>query len=206
MNMRSFKKIISTAVISILLTVSVLAQSTVYYVKSGDTMWKIAQRYQITVSELQKANPQANPNTLRVGQKLTIPNASNTTTYENQVITLVNQERARRGLVKLTKNSTMCYVARLKSQDMISRNYFSHISPTYGSPFTMMQHFGIRFSAAGENIAYGQQSPQAVMTAWMNSPGHRANILSASYNQIGVGCAKKSNGQLYWTQEFIRSM
>jgi uncharacterized protein YkwD len=68
----------------------------------------------------------------------------------------------------------------------------------------MMENFGLRFSAAGENIAEGQQSPQAVMTAWMNSPGHRSNILSPSYTQIGVGAAKDSRGVIYWTQQFIK--
>ena len=87
---------------------------------------------------------------------------------------------------------------------MIDKNYFSHTSPTYGSPFDMMKSFGISYTAAGENIAKGQNSPQSVMNAWMNSSGHRANILNKSYNQIGVGVAKDSRGNLYWTQMFIK--
>lgn len=70
----------------------------------------------------------------------------------------------------------------------------------------MMQTFGLRFSAAGENIAYGQPTPQAVMNAWMNSAGHRANILGASYTYIGVGAAKNSQGVIYWTQEFVKPL
>jgi len=87
---------------------------------------------------------------------------------------------------------------------MINKNYFSHQSPTYGSPFDMMKSFGLRFSAAAENIAYGQRTAKEVVNAWMNSPGHRANILSRSYTETGVGAAKKANGTLYWTQMFMK--
>lgn len=187
-----------------ILTITAAAQS-VYTVKSGDTLSKIAKANQCTVSDIMKANSAIkNPAKIYVGQKITIP-STNATSFENQVITLVNRERSNRGLQTLKKNPTLAYVARLKSSDMATRNYFSHTSPTYGSPFTMMQHYGIRFTAAGENIAMGQQTPQAVMNAWMNSPGHRANILSPAYNQIGVGMAKNKSGVLYWTQEFIKA-
>jgi uncharacterized protein YkwD len=87
---------------------------------------------------------------------------------------------------------------------MIDKNYFSHTSPTYGSPFDMMETFGLKFSAAAENIAYGQRTAQAVVTAWMNSPGHKANILSKATTHIGVGAAKKADGTLYWTQMFMK--
>ncbi len=87
---------------------------------------------------------------------------------------------------------------------MIDKNYFDHNSPTYGSPFDMMKSFNIDYSAAGENIAKGQRSAQEVVTGWMNSQGHRENILNSNYNQIGVGCVADSNGTLYWTQMFIR--
>lgn len=93
--------------------------------------------------------------------------------------------------------------ATLKSQDMAKNNYFSHTSPTYGSPFDLMKKYGISFHAAGENIAMGQTSPSQVMNAWMNSAGHRENILKASYTKIGVGVAQNSSGTYYWTQHFI---
>ena len=83
---------------------------------------------------------------------------------------------------------------------MRSLGYFSHTSPTYGSPFDMMKNYGIHYRAAGENIAQGQTSAQQVMNAWMNSSGHRANILNSSYTHIGVGYI--SDGH-YWTQMFI---
>ena len=86
---------------------------------------------------------------------------------------------------------------------MINKGYFDHTSPTYGSPFDMMQQFGISYRSAGENIAMGQRTPQEVMNSWMNSSGHRANILNSSFTTLGVGIAKDANGTIYWTQMFI---
>ena len=120
--------------------------------------------------------------------------------YESEVIRLVNQVRAENGLKALSPNWELSRVARYKSEDMARNGYFSHTSPTYGTPFQMIRAFGLSFRSAGENIAYGQRTPAAVVDAWMNSSGHRANILNASYTQIGVGyCA---DGR-YWTQMFI---
>lgn len=185
--------------------ITAYAQDTTYTVRYGDTMWKIAQKYQVGISEIISKNPQIkNPSMIYPGQKLTIPNMSSVTTLENQVIRLTNIERSKRGLPTLKANWQLSRVARYKSQDMINKNYFAHQSPTYGSPFDMMQAFGLRFASAGENIAMGQRSPQEVMTAWMNSPGHRGNILSTSFTEIGVGLAKDKYGRYYWTQMFIR--
>jgi uncharacterized YkwD family protein len=176
-----------------------------YTVQRGDTFYGIASRFQIAVAELKKANPNITDiSRLYVGQVMMIPDTNTLASYEQQVFQLVNKERAARGLGTLTYNSEVARCARFKSQDMINKGYFSHTSPTYGSPFKMMESFGIRFSNGGENIAYGQRTAQEVMTGWMNSAGHRANILSAAYTQIGVGVAKASNGTLYWTQLFIK--
>lgn len=123
--------------------------------------------------------------------------------YEQRVVELVNQERAKAGLKPLTYDSQLSQVARLKSEDMRDKQYFSHNSPTYGSPFDMMKSQGISYRTAGENIAAGQSSPQQVVQAWMNSPGHRANILSNQYSQIGVGYASGGSYGHYWTQMFI---
>ncbi len=120
--------------------------------------------------------------------------------YEKQVVELVNEQRAAYGLNPLTLSSKLSDVARLKSQDMHDNNYFSHTSPTYGSPFDMMKTFGISYRTAGENIAKGYATPEAVVNAWMNSEGHRANILNANYTTIGVGYVASGN---YWTQEFV---
>jgi len=204
----SIKRIcFSTPLVIILFTSSVFAQSTVYTVKSGDSLWKIAVKYEIGLSEIISANPQIkNPSLIYPGQKITIPQINDVKALEAEVIRLVNIERANRGLQTLKTNWELSRVARYKSQDMANKGYFSHTSPTYGSPFRMMEDFGIKFSAAGENIAYGQTTPKEVVNGWMNSPGHRANILSATYNEIGVGLATDKNGRKYWTQMFIKSL
>lgn len=118
--------------------------------------------------------------------------------YTQQVVALVNKERAAAGLAPVSALDSLNKVAAAKATDMRVNKYFSHTSPTYGSPFDMMKSFGITYNAAGENIAMGQKTPQEVMTAWMNSPGHKANILSANFNYIGVGFDNN-----YWVQEFI---
>lgn len=198
------KRLIVAVFTLFLLFPTIAFGQTTYTVKSGDSMWKIAMRFQVGISELIKANPQIkNPSMIYPNQKLTIP-AISEKNFEAQVVKLVNQERAKAGLKPLTHNWELSRVARYKSMDMRDRGYFSHTSPTYGSPFTMMNNFGIRSSAAGGNIAEGQSTPQAVVTSWMNSPGHRANILSTNYTQIGVGYAAGGSGRHYWTQMFIR--
>lgn len=200
------KLIISFFIVTAMLVCIVSAQETVSYtVISGDSMWKIAVKYQVGVSEIISSNPQIkNPNMIYPGQKLTIPTMQGIKSLESQVVKLVNVERSKQGLQPLTENWQLSRVARYKSADMATKNYFSHTSPTYGSPFRMMESFGIKYSSAGENIAYGQKTPQQVMTAWMNSPGHRSNIMSPSYTQIGVGYATNKSGTPYWTQMFIR--
>ena len=193
-------------VLSILMSVGVFAVSTAaattHTVVSGDSMWKIAVKYQVGLSEIKAANPQiSNPNLLYPGQVLTIPTTdSSVLSYEKEVVRLVNEIRAKNGLKALTYNWELSRVARYKSQDMKDNRYFSHTSPVYGTPFQMMKDFGITYRSAGENIARGYTSPQAVVNAWMNSSGHRANILSASFTQIGVGYVADGN---YWTQMFI---
>ena len=120
--------------------------------------------------------------------------------FEQQVAALVNTERAKYGLAALTLDETLCGYARVKSQDMHDQRYFSHTSPTYGSPFEMMRAFGVSYQTAGENIAMGYWTPESVVEAWMNSAGHRANILSANYTTLGVGYVADGG---YWTQWFI---
>ena len=185
---------------AVMLTVSISAAS--HTVAAGDTMWKIAVKYQVGLSEIKAANPQiANPNLIYPGQVLNIPTAdSSVTSYEQEVIRLVNAERAKQGLKPLTYDWELGRVARYKSQDMRNNKYFAHNSPTYGTPFQMMKSFGISYRSAGENIARGQKAPQAVVSAWMNSSGHRANILNSSSTHIGVGYVADGN---YWTQMFI---
>ncbi|TBL81123.1 CAP domain-containing protein [Paenibacillus thalictri] len=123
---------------------------------------------------------------------------TSTSAFASQVVALVNQERAKSGLKSLASDSALSSMALDKAKDMYTNNYFDHTSPTYGSPFDMMRSYGISYTYAGENIAKGQQSPQEVMNSWMNSAGHRQNILSPNYTKIGVAYY---NGE--WVQEFI---
>lgn len=176
-----------------------------YTVQPGDTLWKISQQYQIELHELLQANPQfENPNRIQPGDRVNIPASPKMTAKERLVIKLVNDERTQRGLAPLKANPDVSGVAREKSRDMRDRNYFSHTSPTYGSPFEMLRQFGISFRSAGENIAAGQRTAKDVVQGWMNSPGHRKNILNSNYTQIGVGYAEGGRMRHYWTQMFIR--
>ena len=196
-----FVFVLSMAMIAVVALASVSAATTHTVVK-GDTMWKIAVKYQVGLSEIKSANPQiANPNLIYPGQVLHIPSTDSAVqSYEQEVIRLVNEIRVQNGLKPLTYDWELGRVARYKSQDMKDNRYFSHTSPTYGSPFQMMKSFGLTYRSAGENIAMGQTTPKAVVNAWMNSSGHRANILNASYTCIGVGYVAEGN---YWTQMFI---
>ncbi len=187
--------------ILLLLSMSVHADTS-YTVQNGDSMWKIAKQFEIGISEIKNANPQIkNANIIYPGDVLKIPSLDSTVLeFENEVIRLTNAERAKYGLSPLVRDWELCRVARYKSEDMQSLHYFSHQSPTYGTPFNMMKNFGLSYRAAGENIAMGYRTPKAVVDGWMNSSGHRANILNKSYTRIGVGFVK--NGY-YWTQMFI---
>lgn len=196
------KFITATALTVQALIFATSASAATHTVVRGDTMWKISVRYQVGLSEVKSANPQIlNPELIYPGQKITIPEVSQTVAnYEKEVVRLVNAERAKYSLPPLTENWELSRVARYKSQDMKDKSYFSHTSPTYGSPFNMMKSFGLSYRTAGENIAKGQRTPQEVVKAWMNSSGHRANILNSSYTKIGVGYVADGH---YWTQMFI---
>lgn len=199
--------ILFSIIFLMLFSTAVFAQDLVYVIQPGDTLWKIAVKNETGISELIAKNLQfKNPNLIYPGQKVYIPNIKDVKTQEAEVLRLVNIERGKAGLKPLTMNWELSRIARYKSQDMINKNYFSHISPTYGSPFNMMENFGLKFTSAGENIAMGQKTPAEVVTSWMNSPGHRANILNKSYTQLGVGLAKNTSGVCYWTQMFICPM
>ncbi|MEK4065081.1 CAP domain-containing protein [Peribacillus sp. FSL R5-0717] len=126
--------------------------------------------------------------------------SSELSAFEQEVVKLTNAEREKQGLAALKIDTELSKVARIKSQDMKDKNYFDHNSPTYGSPFDMMKQFGISYKTAGENIAQGQQTPEEVVQAWMNSQGHRENIMNPSFTHIGVGYVESGN---YWTQQFI---
>lgn len=129
-------------------------------------------------------------------------NTSALTADELEVFNLINEQRTKNGLSALKIDSEVQNVARIKAKDMVNNNYFSHTSPTYGSPFDMLNSFKVSYKTAGENIA-GNSSNSAAVTAWMNSSGHKANILNSSFNYTGVGVVNGSKYGKIYVQMFI---
>ena len=127
---------------------------------------------------------------------------SSMNTDEKEIFELINQKRAENGLAALKVDNEVQRVARIKAQDMVNNNYFSHTSPTYGSPFEMLKSFKISYKTAGENIA-GNSSNTATVEAWMNSSGHRANILNGNYNYTGIGVVSSPKYGKMYVQMFI---
>ncbi len=199
-----FKTMILGAFMTCALSTNVFAATQTHTVQKGDTLWEISKKWQVGISEIIEANKQfANPNMIYPGDTVYIPtlDAAVVSTQE-EILKLVNQERAKVGLSALKLDWQVCRVAQYKSDDMANKGYFDHTSPTYGTPFQMLKSFNVSYRTAGENIAKGQKTSSAVMTAWMNSSGHKANILGQSYTHLGVGYTVK-NGTTYWTQMFV---
>lgn len=175
---------------------------------SGQTGTKMPQQSTTpqTGQQATPVNPTAPRSAAPIVPKATQPAAPSTQSTAGisqmalQVIELTNNERRKNGLPSLKADTSLSKVAQVKTNDMQVKHYFSHTSPTYGSPFDMMRDFGVTYKSAGENIAMGQTTAQQVVTAWMNSEGHRKNILSPNYTNIGVGFTQ--NGA-YWSQMFI---
>lgn len=129
------------------------------------------------------------------------PGSGSVESYAEQVLSLVNAERAKAGVGALVLDPALCRAAAARAQEITGT--FSHTRPDGTDCFTILGQFGISYRAVGENIAAGQRTPEAVMASWMNSSGHRANILSASYRKLGVGCVQTGEGfGIYWTQLF----
>ena len=124
------------------------------------------------------------------------------TSDEKEVFNLINTQRTNNGLAALKIDNEVQKVARIKAQDMVNNNYFSHTSPTYGSPFDMLKSFKVSYNSAGENIA-GNSSNSGAVNAWMNSPGHKANILNSSFNYTGIGVVSSPRYGKIFVQMFI---
>lgn len=124
------------------------------------------------------------------------------TAEEKRILDLCNAERAKTGAPALKANNDLTKLARLKSKDIVDKNYFSHESPTYGSPFEMMRSHGISYMYAGENLAQNSTADRA-FNAWMGSEGHKKNILNPNFTELGVGIAPKGDGSFIYTQMFI---
>lgn len=146
--------------------------------------------------------PNGNTDSPNTTTPSTTENNSGLTADELEVFNLINAKRTSAGLSALKIDNEVQNVARIKAQDMVDSNYFSHTSPTYGSPFDMMKNFGIKYKAAGENIA-GNSSNSGAVNAWMNSEGHRANILSNNFNYTGIAVVKSPKYGKIFVQMFI---
>lgn len=192
----------------------------------GDSMWKIAKRYNIHFKHILEMNKHyKDQNLIHPNDKIELPDGTTGETTNNAkegdetpsvstgaetsseaeaVLNLVNRERLKQGLQPLKLSDKLTSIANTKAQDMAKNGYFSHTSPTYGSPFDMLHQFGVSYSNAGENIAAGQKTPEQVMKDWMNSSGHRANILNKDYTLLGVGYTTGGNYGTEWVQLFIR--
>ncbi len=201
---KHLKTVAIGSILALMFTQNIFAATDTYTVQKDDTLWLISKKYQVGISEIISANKQfANPNLIYPGDKVYIPLPDQTVlNTQEEILKLVNAERAKNGLKALELDWQVSRVAQYKSDDMANNNYFSHQSPTYGSPFEMLKQFNVNYKSAGENIAKGQKTSQAVMTAWMNSSGHKANILGSSYTHLGVGYTVK-NGTTYWVQQFV---
>lgn len=137
--------------------------------------------------------------------------------FEDEVLVLVNERRAGGASCggqsfgaagPLTMDATLRCAARVHSLDMVTRGFFDHANPDGEDPFDRMERAGYRFSTAGENIAAGQPTPEAVVQGWMESPGHCGNIMNADYTELGVGYVRTDAAQFphYWTQVFGRPL
>ena len=120
--------------------------------------------------------------------------------FAEQVVQLVNAERAKAGLAAVTLDKTMESAALVRAKE--TEVSFSHTRPNGSSFSTALTEAGVSFKGSGENIAYGQKTPEDVMNGWMNSSGHRANILNSKFTKIGVGYYQNAKGTNYWTQLF----
>jgi uncharacterized YkwD family protein len=196
-------------------------------VQRGDSMWRIAKRYNVLFKDVLELNRHfKNQHLIHPKDEVELPDGSTGTstsesgtgdsdaqksettqaemTQAEAVLKLVNQERAKVGVQPLTLSEKLTSIANTKAKDMADKGYFSHNSPTYGSPFDMLKQFGVSYSYAGENIAAGQKSAEEVMNSWMNSSGHKANILNKNYTQIGVGFVRGGEYGTEWVQLFIK--
>ncbi len=169
------------------------AQHRVVY---GDSMWRISRSYGVSLQSLIDANPQIkNPSLIYPGDLIYVPDNA-----AGAVLAATNRYRAQNGIRALNLDGELCRVAQAKADDMAAKGYFSHTSPTYGTPSEMLKSFGVAYNYMGENIAKGYTDADSVLKAWMGSEGHKRNILNASFTKLGVGYNAKQN---IWVQIFV---
>ena len=225
---KTMKKIIITLAAFLTLATGASSASAQHCdVQRGDSMWKIAKRYKVPFGKVLILNKHfKNQHLIHPKDEVELPDGSTgestseagtgdseaqqtddrqaETTQAQAILKLVNQERRKAGVPDLTLSTKLTDIANTKAKDMADKNYFSHQSPTYGSPFDMLKQFGVSYTYAGENIAAGQKTANEVMNSWMNSSGHKANILNKNYTQIGVGFYRGGQYGTEWVQLFVK--
>jgi uncharacterized YkwD family protein len=142
------------------------------------------------------------PNSSGIGNTGESIQTSTMNADEKEVFNLINKQRSSNGMQPLKMDDEVQRVAKIKAQDMVNNNYFSHNSPIYGTPFQMIKNFGISYKSAGENIA-GNSNVEAAFNAWMNSSGHKANILGNSFTHTGIGIVDSPKYGKIFTQIFV---
>ena len=195
----------------------IVLPSNKFVIKKEISPREFALRFHVNLDDFYASNPNLDPNndqaTKPTEPNQDIPNNvvnvptndSTMSEYEKEVVALTNKARVNAGLKPLTADTgNLQKSARAKSDDMAKYNYFDHNSRTWGSPFDEMKQMGVTYTSASENIASGQKTPSEVVNSWLNSAGHRANIMNASFNRIGVGYAISKDGKTYWTQQIIQ--
>lgn len=183
---KRFLVLLLTLTLVIAFTVS--ASATDHRVVSGDTMWKISRSYGVSLNSLINANPQIKkPSLIYPNDIIYVPDGKGVSDTAAAVLELTNNYRAQNGRKALSLDAELCRVARAKADDMAQRGYFSHTSPTYGSPSDMLKSFGVSYRYMGENIAKGYTDARGVVNGWINSAGHRENILNRSFGKMGLG-------------------
>lgn len=171
----------------------------------GDYIGAVSQKYIKAIYPSSSGSSGSNSGSSSSSSGSSSSGTSNTTSLssdEKEVFDLINKQRTNNGLSALKMDSEALNVARIKAQDMVDNNYFSHNSPIYGTPFQMLNSFKVTYKTAGENIA-GNSSNSGAVTAWMNSSGHKANILNSSFNYTGIGVVKSSKYGKIYVQIFL---
>ena len=169
----------------------------------GDYIGAVSQKYIKPIYPTGSSTNSGGTSSSGTNSGNTSSSASSTLTADElETFNLINQQRTNNGLPALKIDYEVQRIARIKAQDMVDNNYFDHNSPTYGTPFNMLKNFGISYNSAGENIA-GNSSNSAAVNAWMNSSGHRANILNNSYNYTGIGVVSSQKYGKVYVQMFI---
>lgn len=209
--------LITFIIISVFTQTLVLGADEVYIVEKGDTLWNISRIFNINFENIIADNPQfENPDLIYPEDKVYInydssqndyvsagiDNINYDKNYSNELIKFINDERKKNNLNPLEVNENLNETAQKKCEDMAINQYFSHTSPSYGTPFEMLKEFNINYSIAGENIARKQKNPKEVFDDWLNVEGHKKNILNPNFTQIGAGYFK--DDLPYWTVIFIK--